>query len=178
MTSPYRPVYDAAIKELADLTSESETLESRLETARERIAEVKKGALALAPLVSEQPWIKYPHLFPEMSLFSGFGLTPQIRAALAKPPADWMTPVAIRDAVKAAGYKGKTENLLPSVHTILKRLIEMEEIESDTREGRTWYRWKASYDPSDAEAARKHAMTRVVRGIAKRGLRNVRIGGK
>ncbi|MDQ2975900.1 MAG: hypothetical protein M3R69_10895 [Acidobacteriota bacterium] len=141
-TDNYRPVYLAALQELTELLAELENIEQRRDEIDSRVADVKKGVLALGSLCGEQPWVKYPDLFPDMSLFASAGLTPSIRTILSRPPADWVTPVGVRDALKDVGYQGKSTNVLPSVHTVLKRLVDAGEVESDSREGRTWYRWK------------------------------------
>src|SRR5437762_10084437 len=107
--SPYKSVYLAALKELTDLLSELESLDERRDAVDTRIAEVKKGVLALAPLCGEQPWMKYPDLFPEMTMLSSIGLTPSIKLALSEPPANWMSPVGIRDSLESVGYTGKSK---------------------------------------------------------------------
>lgn len=148
----YKPVYLAALKELTDLLAELETLDERRDKVDSRVADVKKGVLALGSLCGEQPWVKYPELFPEMSMFASAGLTPSITTILSRPPGDWMSPVGVRDALKDVGYTGKSTNILPSVHTVLKRLFDAGKVETENRDGRTWYRWKGPVPRGSDEA--------------------------
>ncbi len=148
----YRPIYLAALKELTDLLAELESLDERRDRVDRRVIEVKQGVLALGSLCGEQPWVKYPGLFPEMSVFASAGLTPSITTILSRPPGDWMSPVGVRDALKDVGYKGKSTNILPSVHTVLKRLFDAGKVETENRDGRTWYRWKGPVPRGSDEA--------------------------
>jgi hypothetical protein len=140
----YRGPYENALAELGALMERLEDLDVEREAVITRIGEVKEGIGALAPLVKANPIDTHPHLFPDDSVAGAdLGLTDAIRRVLANSAPKRLTPVGVRTGLAAIGFQTKSKNILPSIHTVLKRLEKNEEITSKTEEdGRTWYSWK------------------------------------
>ena len=141
--SAYREPYDNALAELSELLERLEELDVEREAVITRIGEVKEGISALAPLVKENPVETHPDLFPDHSeTGADLGLTDGIRRVLANSAPKRLTPVGVRTGLGAIGFQTKSKNILPSIHTVLKRLEKNNEVTSKTEEdGRTWYRW-------------------------------------
>lgn len=140
----YKQTFDTAIKELSDLMEEREELDTRREELNARIAQVRRGVLALSPLVGEEPQgveNKYPHLFPDL-ITPDTGLTDAVREVL-KSHGTFLTPINVRRGLQGIGFiTDKYKNILASIHTILKRLAEAGEVETDTSGDGTAYKWK------------------------------------
>jgi len=142
--SAYREPYDNALAELGALMDRLEELDIERDGLVTRIGEVQEGALGLAPLVKENPVESHPELFPDLSEVGGadLGLTDAIRRVLANSAPKRLTPVGVRTGLAAIGFQTQSKNILPSIHTVLKRLEKNKEIASKTEEnGRTWYVW-------------------------------------
>lgn len=137
----YKHVYQKALSELSDLMEKREVLEIDLEQLDSRIGEVRQGITALLPLAKENPYSARPDLFPELdSIAPDLGLTDAIRRVLSLSAPNYISPVGVRAGLEATGYEIKSKNILPSIHTILKRLDGKDVISKDV-DGRTWYRW-------------------------------------
>ncbi len=136
----YRQPYDDALAELTALMDRLEELDVERDSVITRIGEVKEGVAAFAPLVKENPVETHPHLFPDHSeAGTDLGLTDAVRRVLANSKPKRLTPVGVRTGLAAIGYQTKSKNILPSIHTVLKRLEKNDEIVSKTEEdGRTW----------------------------------------
>jgi hypothetical protein len=141
--SIYREPYEASLKELADLMDRLEAIDIERDGLITRMSEVREGLAALAPLVKENPAETHPELFPnESESAADLGLTDAIRRVLANANPKKLTPVGVRTGLAAIGFKTQSKNILPSIHTVLKRLEKNGEISSKTEEdGRTWYKW-------------------------------------
>jgi hypothetical protein len=141
--SIYREPYEASLKELADLMDRLEAIDTERDGLITRMSEVREGIAALAPLVKENPAETHPELFPnESESTADLGLTDAIRRVLANANPKKLTPVGVRTGLAAIGFKTESKNILPSIHTVLKRLEKNGEISSKTEEdGRTWYKW-------------------------------------
>lgn len=160
--SAYREPYDNALAELGALMDRLEELDVERDGLVTRIGEVQEGALGLAPLVKENPVETHPELFPDRSEVGGadLGLTDAIRRVLANSNPKRLTPVGVRTGLAAIGFQTQSKNILPSIHTVLKRLEKSNEIVSKTEEdGRTWYSWNGPIRipgrtvPTEEEAA-------------------------
>jgi len=141
----YKQAFDGAIKELSDLMNEREELDNRREILNERIVQVRNGVLGLSSLAGENPQDiekQYPELFPDL-IPSDIGLTDAVRKSLQKFPDRFLTPMTVRKVLQATGYDtDRYKNILASIHTVLKRLVESEEVETKTYEsGGTSYKW-------------------------------------
>lgn len=139
----YREPYDNALAELGALMDRLEELDIERDGLITRIGEVREGATGLAPLVKENPVETHPELFPDHSgAGADLGLTDAIRRVLANSNPKRLTPVGVRTGLAAIGFQTQSKNILPSIHTVLKRLEKSDEITSKTEEdGRTWYKW-------------------------------------
>jgi hypothetical protein len=122
----YKAVYLEAIRELSDLNSDLKSIEERRDRIEQRIAEVKRGVLAIAPLCDEAPWSSYPELFPELV----GALSHAVRHILRQDPKEWLSPLNVRARLRSAGYRTTSENILPSIHNVLKRLKAAGEVET------------------------------------------------
>jgi len=146
----YKQVFNKAIDELSTLMETLENIESEREVVKNRIAEVRSGVLALSPLIGEKPQSvenKYPHLFPDL-ITPDIGLTDAVRKVL-KSNGELMTAVKVRTELKETGYDtGRYKNILASIHTILKRLVESDEATIGTVDDVTAYKFKQ--DPTFA----------------------------
>jgi hypothetical protein len=140
----YKQTFDAAINELSALMEQREELDNRREELNVRIAQVRTGILALSPLVGEEPESvenKYPHLFPDL-IQSDMGLTDAVRKVL-QSNGKLLTAVGVRTGLRTIGYDiDRYKNVLASIHTILKRLAESDEVETGTINDTTAYKWK------------------------------------
>jgi hypothetical protein len=140
----YKQTFDTAIQELSDLMEERENLDNQREEITARIAKVRRGVLALSPLVGEEPKsveTKYPHLFPEL-IPPDIGLTDAVRKVLQVNNI-FLTPVKVKTELKVVGYDiDRYKNILASIHTILKRLLDAGEVESGSVNEVTAYKWK------------------------------------
>ena len=141
--SIYREPYEASLKELADLMDRLEAIDIERDGLVTRMSEVREGIAALASLVKENPAETHPELFPDESESAAdMGMTDAIRRVLANAKPKKLTPVGVRTGLAAIGFKTDSKNILPSIHTVLKRLEKNGEISSKIEEdGRTWYQW-------------------------------------
>jgi hypothetical protein len=140
----YKTIYDTAIAHLTQLMEEREELELRRDSLDKQISVVKDLIQTASAYIAENPSMDYPELFPGlpglMAPISDLGFTGGIRKILSSAT-DWMSPVMVRGKLQSVGYANKSKNILPSIHTVLKRLEQNNEVESKDVEGRTWYRW-------------------------------------
>jgi hypothetical protein len=143
----YIAIYGQAMQELSELLEERERLEIKCDEIDTRLAEIRKGVVALAPLCGRFPWAEHPEWFPDIDVLRDIGLTDAIREVLQRAGQVYLSPVGIRDGLKDVGYEIKSKNILPSIHNTVKRLIDAVEVETENREGRTWYRLKAIPPP-------------------------------
>lgn len=139
----YREPYERALTELAELVERLEEIDIERDAVITRIGEVREGIAAFVPLVKENPAETHPDLFPDESdSGADLGLTDAIRKVLANSNPKRLTAVGVRTGLGAIGFQTKSKNILPSIHTVLKRLEKNEEISGKTEEdGRTWYKW-------------------------------------
>jgi predicted nuclease with TOPRIM domain len=145
----YGDAFNNAIKELTELMAEREVLDEKVEAMDRRIARLRRAAIsvgALCDIYAGQVTTKYPELFPD-SIDPDTGLTDAVREVL-KGELMFLTPVEIRNHLKTKGYDiSKYKNVLASIHTILKRLKDQDEVMVSNRDGRTIYRWKPKNEP-------------------------------
>ena len=122
----YKQSFDTAINELSELVKELNDLDDRRETVSERILKVRRGVIALSPLIGEDPKNierKFPELFPNV-IPPDTGLTEAVRKILMSS-AQPLTPTGVRSELEKAKFDlNKYKNPLASIHTTLKRLAE------------------------------------------------------
>jgi hypothetical protein len=144
----YNRALQAALDEQATL------LNLRAKTDN-RLAQLEQMIESLVPLCDENYIGASVVPAPPMS-FAGKGLADACRLVL-QAEGRFMTPIAIRDALRKGGYdEAKQSNLLASIHSICKRLVDSHEAEQQIVGGKTFYRWQGR-NASLAEALRRFA---------------------
>jgi hypothetical protein len=138
----YRTMYDQALGELREALDRQEALDTEREQLDARISQLKQGIMALGPLCGEQPHTHYPELLPEYSMFN-VGLKEAVLKVVALAHEGFVTAVTVRDTLPNVGYEVKSKNILPSIHNVLKRLVETNDVEMSDVNGKTGYRLKA-----------------------------------
>src|SRR5437868_3925975 len=145
----YQTALNAAIKDLAELMSQREELDTKREEMDKSIFQLREGLVGLAILCgtdTNQLAKDYPELFPDL-ISPDVGLTDAVRKAMAAKRT-FVSPVEVKDRLAEMGFDiTKHKNILASIHTILKRLVKSDEIEAGTREEKVVYRWKT--DPHE-----------------------------
>jgi hypothetical protein len=148
-----------ALEELTDLMAEREDIDTKREQLDSRIFRVREGLVGLALLSgtdSSELAKKHPHLFPDL-ISPDVGLTDAVRQALESKRI-YMSPVEVRNRLVDMKYDMKRyTNVLASIHTILKRLVDSGEVDAGNREGKVVYRW--------SDKAVRDAMERGASGI-------------
>lgn len=141
----YKQSFDTAIDELSNLMSQLEEIEGQREELKSRSTFVRKGILALSSLLGKEPRSvqnEFPHLFPDL-ITPDTGLTDAVRKVL-KSSNKLLTPVGVRTELKSTGYDiERYKNILASIHTILKRLVEADEVSTGMVDDVTAYQWKS-----------------------------------
>lgn len=132
----------AEYKKMAEnIQTEIESLEIQQEDIERRLARLKQALLGLAPLAEECP-VGLTGLFSEsiVTAVEAMSITDaarQIFQAATKP----LAPTEIKQQLLNMGKDlSKQKNVMASIHSLLKRLLESGEIES-TNNGLT-YQWK------------------------------------
>jgi hypothetical protein len=126
MPVDYSSWYHNAKAELAKVYQEKAGLEQALADCDTRIEALTRTIAALAPLVGE----KAPTSAPAV------GMTDAIRAILAQAEGA-LSAGEIRERLEALGFDmASYSNPLATVHTILRRLTESEEISVQARKAR------------------------------------------
>lgn len=138
--SAYTNVFNEAVQELSKLMERRDELDNEREELDTRISQVREGVVALAPLCNVNPFTTYPALFPDV--MTVVGLTDAIRSVLQLSSQHFLSPVAIRTGLKEIGFDISSNSILPSIHTVLKRLAKSGEVETEDRDGKTVYKWK------------------------------------
>jgi len=122
MSIDFQSWYENAKADLAALQSEKAELESALEDREKRIAMLERTVNFLAPMVGEEP---APAVAAENA-----GMTGSIREILKKSP-EPLTASEIREGLEKLGFDMKSySNPLATIHTVLRRLAEAEEVET------------------------------------------------
>jgi hypothetical protein len=135
--------------------------EGWLKTAKERLEELyqqredvdreitalQRGIEGFSPLVKrEVPWRQ-----------ESVGMTEAVTKVFAENPSQLMTPVQVRDVMRATGIELKQENPLANIHQTIARLIARGFVRPYMMDGRTFYR----YDPELAK------QEQIMRGLQK-----------
>ncbi len=137
--SKYKQALKAAKEEIAGLFREREQSESR-------IAQLQQTIATLAMVAGHETvdghaiplWDLMAEVNPQLA-----GFTESIRNVL-RLEQRFFTPTKVRDRLAVLGFdERKYPNLLPSIHTVLKRLAKKGEVEAFSTKGYgTMYRWK------------------------------------
>ncbi|MEE8607671.1 MAG: hypothetical protein V3S55_08710 [Nitrospiraceae bacterium] len=131
--SKYKQALKAAKKEIAGLFRKRDEIEERIARLQQTIATLAMVAGHEAPL-----WDLMAEVNPQAA-----GFTEGIRNVL-RLEHRFFTPTMVRDRLAVLGFdERKYPNLLPSIHTVLKRLANKGEVEVlSARKHRTTYGWK------------------------------------
>lgn len=132
--SKYKQAMKAAKKEIAGLFRKRDEIENRIARLQQTIATLAMVAGHQAP----QWWGLMAEVDPRYA-----GFTEAIRNVL-RLEHRFFTPTMVRDRLAVLGFdESRYRNLLPSIHTVLKRLANKGEVEvlSATERGTT-YGWK------------------------------------
>jgi prefoldin subunit 5 len=122
MSIDFKSWYENAKAEFEKLQSEKAELERALEDREKQIAVLERTVNFLAPLVGEA--------VPAAAAAESTGMTGSIREILKKSP-EPLTASEIRDSLETLGFDMKSySNPLATIHTILRRLGESEEVET------------------------------------------------
>jgi hypothetical protein len=114
--------YENAKADLEKLQGERAELERQFEGVETQIAVLQRTVNFLAPLVGEEPTPAVPS--------EGAGMTDSVREILRKSP-EPLTASEIRDALERMGFDMKSySNPLATIHTVLRRLTEADEVET------------------------------------------------
>lgn len=130
MTEPYRAALIQAKKDLEEARKRySDALEEQ-KRAEEDIAKFRHAVAGLSKICDEP-----------FNDEDDFGLTNKIRLVL-KSKKHPLTALHVRTELQLHGFDVSSESSLPSIHTILKRLVSQGELDdSTTIEGKTAYSW-------------------------------------
>jgi hypothetical protein len=131
MKPDYKPMLEETKRDLRSAKIERDLALHRADEAEKRIASLRQAVAALSQLCGEP--------FNDQD---EFGLTDAIRLAL-KTVGGPLTALEMKTKLQQLGYDTSSENILPNIHTILKRLVLKGELDdSCLKEGnKTGYRW-------------------------------------
>ena len=126
---------------LASMRKELESLLELQEETEQKIAQLRQAIVTIAPLAKEP----LTNFWAEaMAAVAGQGITEGIREILRAAYPNKLNPVEIKDKLKAAGQDlSEHKNVMASVHSALKRMLENKEI-TTSDEGLT-YGWRRRF---------------------------------
>lgn len=139
----YKQSYDVAMEELAELMSEREEIDVRREEVERRITRLRDAIVGLGNLCNKSAYEiarERPELFPDTAS-PDVGFTDAIRNVFREGKEYFFSPVEIRDYLEFEGFDiSKYKNVLASIHSIVKRLKNKNEIFEGTRDGKVVYK--------------------------------------
>jgi hypothetical protein len=147
----YKKALDTARAEMGELVVKKDAIEKR-------IAQLRQLIVSLSAVSAEDNDEDIKLYIPgaldkaartaalgvaQAMMGSVIGLSDAIRDVL-KAAKGWQYPTEVRDGLERLGIDVQSySNILASIHTILKRLVESGEAEEyKSKEGKTAYRWK------------------------------------
>jgi chromosome segregation ATPase len=126
---------------LNNMRKELETLLEQQEDTEQKIAQLKQAIMSFAPLAKESGSGFWDQFGPA-------GITDNIREILQAAYPKKLSPVEIKGQLKARGEDlSQHKNVMASIHSTLKRMLENEEI-TTSDEGLT-YGWRRKYRLAD-----------------------------
>ena len=128
---------------LETMRKELDSLLELQEDTEQKIAQLKQAIISLAPLAKES---NAPRSFWDSVLgeLRTIGITDGIREILRASYPQKLTPVEIKEQLKAAGQNlSGHKNVMASIHSTLKRMLENEEI-TTSDDGLT-YGWRRKF---------------------------------
>jgi hypothetical protein len=143
MKDIYKLALEEAMGELEKILAQRDKVDVQREELELSAADLRQAIYGLAALSGEDAKSfqeSHPDLFPEF-IDPDVGLTDAVREVM-KNRRLYITPVGVRDKLIAVQYDlSKYKNVMASLHTVLKRLVDSKELLMDTRGGKTVYRW-------------------------------------
>jgi hypothetical protein len=127
----------------ANLLDERETIDDHLQDTDKEIKQLQETIESLARLCN----IELPRglLAQRLLLDPRFGLTDAVRQLLKKASSA-LTAIEVRDALVAGGFDASEySNLLASVHTTLKRLVQSGELLPVDKDGKSAHKVNPEY---------------------------------
>jgi hypothetical protein len=128
---------------LETMRKELDSLLELQEDTEQKIAQLKQAIISLAPLAKEsnEPRSFWDSVLGELRTI---GITDGIREILRAAYPQKLTPVEIKEQLKAAGQNlSGHKNVMASIHSTLKRMLENEEI-TTSDDGLT-YGWRRKF---------------------------------
>src|SRR5437588_8450074 len=114
-------------KMLAEMRKELESLLEQQEDIEQKIAQLKQAIISFAPLAKDSDGLIGPLVYA----FAAQGMTDSIREILRAAFPKQLSPVEIKEQLKAKGQNlSEHKNVMASVHSTLKRMLENGEISS------------------------------------------------
>jgi hypothetical protein len=127
-------------KLVTDIEKEIESLEVLQEDTSRRLARLKQSLIGLAPLADEQDVEKGIESLAGIPTRADITITDCARQILQAAAAS-LSPIQIKDQLVAMGIDmSGHKNAMSSVHSLIKRLRENDEIE--TKDNGLTYEWK------------------------------------
>ena len=141
VSEEYNKALESALTELSVAMNEREALDTKREELDVRISQLTEGAIGLGVLCGmdrRELAARFPELFPDL-ISPDVGFTDAVRMALASKRT-FISPVEVRKRLEMMTYDiSQYTNVLASIHTVLKRLVESEEATTGNRDGKVVY---------------------------------------
>jgi hypothetical protein len=123
---------------LTGMREELEALLEKQEEIEQKVAQLRQAIISLAPLAKE------PRIDLWLYWGGSMGITENIREILRAAYPKTLSPVEIKEQLKARGQDlTMHKNVMASIHSTLKRMLENEEI-ATSDEGLT-YGWRRKF---------------------------------
>jgi len=151
----YRDAYEAAKKELSELLAQQESLTKRIMLVRETIQSL--AALCESEGLAISPSQEASFLLVKVTLAD------EIRVILRAAYPEWLRPNQIKGHLARLGHDlSKYQNPQATIHMVLKRMVESEEVDEQVRpgDGKRIYRSRAL--PGSQGVSLKNAYERSV----------------
>lgn len=163
----YKQALDAAMRDISDLMARREKLEFEREEIERELMKTRAAAASIALLIGEDEADKF---FEDKSLFveifaPDVGLTNAVRKVLQQSSGIiGLTAMDVRRQLQRRKFKlEKYQNVMASIHTVLKRLSENDEVDVEAGDGgKAAYRWKKPAEEETKVATDKEAVNAVV----------------
>jgi hypothetical protein len=156
------------LKQIAELFLQEQTLKKQITEIERQVFKLMIQANSLAALCDDIPAnSRLAHIVRTMQKT---GLTQNVRNVL-KGTGEWMTPMRIRDyLVRIQTDLTRYANPLGSIHTILGRLVENEEVEQDIdkKTNKPTYRWKPPFFWSEGDVSMEEVAEEMIRPKTKK----------
>jgi hypothetical protein len=138
----YKDALDKAKKDLATRTHALAVAQEQAAEAERDIVELRQTIAALAKLCGESEFVEEDALGITDAVRLAFK-TEQSKNSLYGLGGNGLSAHDVRAKLESMGYAGRWGNVLASIHTVIKRLADMGELEAAGNiNGRDTYIWK------------------------------------